>query len=88
MKLTAGITESTTPQKKFDGDCHYCRKYGHRKLECLKEKSDISTGKSHASTSVTDSNWVVNLTMSSESRKGSAKSKKMKKTLAADEKRL
>ena len=87
-KFSAKLSESTTLQKKFDSDCHYCRKYDHCEVKCLKKKSDASTEKLLISNSATDSNQILNLTTTHEFKKGSVKLKKKKKTSAADEKRL
>ena len=78
-KLFIKFSEITTLWEKFNDDCHYCRKYKHHKMNCLKKKSDNFTEKSQISSQTTNSNWVVNVTDFCELRRGSAKPKKNKR---------
>ena len=44
-KETRTRRKMTKPASKFEGECRYCQKKGHKKAECRKMKADLAAGK-------------------------------------------
>ena len=40
-----GKEKDEKPVSKFEGECRYCQKKGHKKAECRKMKADLAAGK-------------------------------------------
>ena len=40
-----GKEKDEKPASKFEGECRYCQKKGHKKAECRKMKADLAAGK-------------------------------------------
>ena len=82
------VTKYNTLWEKFKSDCHYCRKYDHKELNCLKKKFDIFSEKSQFISYITDSNRVMNLMFFYKSLKITAKTNKIKSTTTVIRRRL
>ena len=82
------VTEYNILWEKFENDCHYCRKYDHKELNCLKKKFNIFSEKSQFISHVTNNNRVINLTFSHKSSKITAKINKIKSIITVIRRRL